>query len=115
MAEVTLKLSTRENPRRMFNHKEDAMTMKRIMLTVGFLSMMAATAGLNASDSFAAGVQRMDVIDHLPTEGVQRDSAKPAEGGVTRVDVIDRLPSKGPVYPSTSGAMRVDVIDNTRV
>lgn len=84
------------------------------MLTVGFLSLVAATGAVNVSESFAADAQRVDVIDRLPAEGVQPDSTKTAGDKVMRVDVIDSIGSQGPVYPSTSGSMRVDVIDSIR-
>jgi hypothetical protein len=58
-------------------------------------------------------VTRVDVIDSLPTAW-QWDSVKPVGEKVTRVDVIDSVEWRGPVYASTSGAMRVDVIDNIR-
>jgi len=92
------------------------MRMKRL-LAVGFLSIVAASAAFGASDSFAAsqGSQRVDVIDHLPQEGVQLDSMTPTGAQSMRVDVIDGIGNHGPVYPSTSGAMRVDVIERTRV
>jgi hypothetical protein len=58
-------------------------------------------------------VMRVDVIDSPPTEA-QWDSTKNAGNRVRRADVIDSLESRGPVYPSTSGAMRVDVIERPR-
>jgi hypothetical protein len=82
------------------------------VLTVGFLAMVA-TGALSASNSFANGPQRVDVIDNLPAKA-QWDSVKTDGQNVKRVDVIDKLESRGPVYPSTTGAMRVDVIDYTR-
>jgi len=87
---------------------------KNSMLTVGFLATIAATIALGASDSFANGPQRVDVIDKLPA-AAQWDSVTTAGENAKRVDVIDTLESRGPVYPSTSGAMRVDVIDRTRL
>ena len=82
------------------------------MLTVGFLAMVA-TVALGASDSFANGPQRVDVIDKLPAKA-QWDSVKTDGEKAKRVDVVDTLESRGPVYPSTTGAMRVDVIEYTR-
>ena len=82
------------------------------MLTVGFLAMVA-TVALGASDSFANGPQRVDVIDNLPAKA-QWDSVKTDGEKAKRVDVVDTLESRGPVYPSTTGAMRVDVIEYTR-
>jgi hypothetical protein len=55
----------------------------------------------------------VDVIDSLPT-GWQWDSAKAAGEKMARVDVIDSVEWRGDVYASTSGSMRVDVIDNIR-
>ena len=86
----------------------------KILLAVGFLSMVTASAAVSASNSFAAS-QRVDVIDHLPKKGVQLDSMTPTGDQSMRVDVIDSIGNQGPVYPSTSGAMRVDVIERTRV
>ena len=80
------------------------------MLTVGFLSMMAATAVVNASDSFAAA-QRVDVIDRLDETVAQLDSATMTEGKSMRVDVIDRISSGGALYAYPK-SMRVDVIDS---
>lgn len=114
------------------------MKTKNRILTVGFLSLMGGAVVLSASNSFAAGAQRVDVIDNLPMGGqsdgtntaesktqrvdvidslpteAQWDSTNNAGHQVRRVDVIDSLESQGPVYPSTSGAMRVDVIERTR-
>lgn len=84
------------------------------LLRTGFLSMLAATAVLTASAGFAAAAQRVDVIDSLPTAGVQSDSMKAAGDKMVRVDVIESIGSQGPVYPSTSGSMRVDVIESIR-
>ncbi|TKS60761.1 MAG: hypothetical protein EWM72_01066 [Nitrospira sp.] len=77
------------------------------MLTVGFLSMMAATAVVNASDSFAAA-QRVDVINRLDETVAQLDSATIKS---MRVDVIDRIGSGGALYAYPK-SMRVDVIDS---
>jgi hypothetical protein len=71
---------------------------EKSMLTVGFLSLMAATAVGIASDSFAADARRMDVIETLNETVAQLDSMK-AEGESMRVDVISRIGSEGPVYP----------------
>ena len=81
------------------------------LLRMGFLSMLAAAAALSASNSFAAGAQRVDVIDSLPTRG-QSDSMNTAGHQAQRVDVIESIGSNGPVYPFASGAMRVDVSDS---
>jgi len=90
------------------------MSTKKIF-RMGFLSMIAAIGVFAASTGLAAAAQRVDVIDHLPKEGVQWDSMKRTSGQSMRVDVIDSIGSHGAVYPSTSGAMRVDVIGNIRV
>ena len=58
-------------------------------------------------------VMRVDVIDSLPTEW-QWDSMQTAGEKMMRVDVIDSVEWRGPVYASTSGSMRVDVIDTIR-
>ena len=99
------------------------------MLTVGFLSMMAATAVANASDSFPAPFHRVDVIDtpneteaqldsakagdkqiaaldqegviDAPNETVAQFESRKAGGEGMRVDVIDSIPSGGPAYPYT--------------
>jgi hypothetical protein len=88
----------------MSNHKEDAMRVKSI-LTVGFLSVMAATAVVNASDSFAADTRRVDVIETLNETVAQLDSKK-AVGESMRVDVIGDIGSEGPVYPYTKPMSR---------
>jgi len=80
------------------------------LMTVGFLSVLAATAGVNASVSVAADVHRVDVIDDLHQTVAQKDSVK-AGSGPMRVDVIDSIPSEGPVYAYTKST-RVDVIDS---
>jgi hypothetical protein len=90
-------------PREISNHMEDVMR-RNSMLTVGLFAMMAATVALSASNSFASGAQRVDVIDSLPA-GAQWDSGKAAGEKVKRVDVITAIESRGPVYPSTTGAM----------
>ena len=72
------------------------MRMKGI-LTAGFLSVLAATAAMNGSDSFAADAHRVDVIDAVHETVAQADSVKPG-GERMRVDVIDRIESDGPVY-----------------
>ncbi len=72
------------------------------MLTVGFLSMMAATALVNASDSFAHDVQRVDVIGTIHETVAQLDSQlKSTESDFQRVDVSDSIVSEGPVYAYT--------------
>jgi len=83
------------------------------VLTIGFLAAMAATVAFGASDSFAQGLQRVDVIDNLPAKA-QMDSVKTHTEGVKRVDVIDTLEARGPVSPPTAATMRVDVIGNIR-
>jgi hypothetical protein len=99
------------SPQKFSNYKEDIMRA-HTLLTVGFFALVAAFTLVSASNSFAAEAQRVDVIDKLPAEA-QWDSAKTDEAKVQRVDVIDHV-NGGPVYPSTTGAMRVDVIDSTR-
>jgi hypothetical protein len=69
------------------------------LLTVGFLSMMAATAAVNVSDSFAADASRVDVIGTLNETVAQLDSARTTDGQLMRVDVIDQLNFEGPMYP----------------
>jgi hypothetical protein len=59
------------------------------ILTIGFLSLVGVAGAVNVSESFAARAQRVDVIDRLPTEGVQSDSMKTAGDKTMRVDVID--------------------------
>jgi hypothetical protein len=95
----------------LIHHKEDVMRTKSLTLTVGFWSLMAAAVGLSASNSFAAGAQRVDVIDNLPT-GNQSDGLTTTANTVQRVDVIDRIGANGAVHAFTSGKMRVDVIDH---
>jgi hypothetical protein len=87
------------------------MRTKNLIVTVGFLSMMGAALTLSASNSFAAGAQRVDVIDGLPT-GSQSDSMKTAGNQAQRVDVIDGIGTNGSVHPFTRGTLRVDVIDH---
>jgi len=115
------------------NHKEDAMSRKTLV-TVGFLSMLAATLALSASDSLAAdakgkqgkqgkeemaasdsekktaGQERVDVVEQPPEQGVQSDSVTPGKG--ERKDVVEDIGSKGDEYPSTGGGTRKDVIEN---
>jgi hypothetical protein len=86
------------------------MRMKNLILAVGCSSIMGAAMALGSSNSFAAGAQRLDVIDSLPT-GSQSDSMKTAGNETQRVDVIDRVGTNGSVHPFASGTMRVDVID----
>jgi hypothetical protein len=99
------------SPQKLSTYKEDVMRA-HTMLTLGLFALVAAFGLVSVSNSFAAEAQRVDVIDKLPAEA-QWDSAKTAEAKVQRVDVIDHV-NGGPVYPSTTGAMRVDVIDSTR-
>ena len=77
-------------------------------------SLLMVGSPLASVKKSGENVMRVDVIDSLPADS-QWDSMKATGDSVKRVDVIDRIESRGPVYPSTSGAMRVDVIDNTRV
>jgi len=70
------------------------------MLTVGFLSLMAASAVVNVYDSFAADAWRVDVIGTLNERVAQLDSTT-AEAKGTRVDVISNVASAGPAYPYT--------------
>ncbi len=70
------------------------------VLTIGFLAMMAATVGLNASTSLAAHPDRVDVIGTVKNETVaQVDSTHITARQSRRVDVIDSIGSKGPAYP----------------
>lgn len=104
------------------------------LVTVGFLSMLAATLVLSVSDNFAADTQgkkertkenaaskstkkggsqeRVDVMEQPPKKGVQSDSMTP--GKEKRTDVIEDIGTKGDVYPSTGGSTRKDVIDTIR-
>ncbi|MGC4098757.1 MAG: hypothetical protein QM706_16715 [Nitrospira sp.] len=106
----------------------------KTLVTVGFLSMLAATLVFNTSTSFAADTQgnkertkensasksmkktgkqeRVDVVEQLPKKGAQPDSMTP--GMEKRTDVIEDIGSKGDVYPSTGGSTRKDVIDTIR-
>jgi hypothetical protein len=93
----------------MFHQKEDAMRV-RYLFTVGFLSMIAAGAGLSASERIAAGAQRVDVIESLNGMVAQQDSMRPRDPS-KRVDVIEAIGSKGPAYSYTK-SMRVDVIES---
>ncbi|HXV68424.1 MAG TPA: hypothetical protein VD738_05810 [Nitrospira sp.] len=68
------------------------------LFTIGFLSMIAATAAL-ASYSFAAHPDRVDFISTLNENVMQLDSAKATDGTAMRVDVIDRIEPAGPSYP----------------
>jgi hypothetical protein len=70
------------------------------MLTAAFLSMMALTAVVNASESFASDAHRVDVIDAIHETVAQVDSVK-AGGEQTRVDVIDSIGPEGPGYSYT--------------
>lgn len=72
------------------------------MLTIGFLSMMAATGVVNASDSLAA--HRVDVIGTINQTLAQADSVK-AGFEWRRVDVLGTIGFrfKGPVYPYSMG------------
>lgn len=70
------------------------------MLTVGFLSLVAATGVVNVSDSFAVDSRRVDVIGTLNEKVAQLDSNKDGDHGM-RVDVIGSIGSEGPAYPYT--------------
>lgn len=104
------------------------------LVTVGFLSMLAATLALNAFNSFAAdaegkqgtkemaasdsmknarGQKRVDVMENLPKKGVQSDSMTPGEKE-RRADAIEEVGSKGDLYPSTGGGTRKDVQEYIR-
>lgn len=65
----------------------------------GFLAVIAITAAVNTSDSFA-GAHRVDVIGNPGGTVVQSDSMK-VQGNKVRVDVIERIGSGGAVYPYT--------------
>ena len=71
---------------------------------VGFLAVIAVTASVNTSDSFADGY-RVDVIGDLGGTVVQSDSMK-AQGNRVRVDVTERIGSGGAVYPYTKPMSR---------
>ena len=74
------------------------------------LSLLAATVALGASTSFAAGAQRVDVIDCLPMAN-QTDSMSWTGDHAQRVDVIDTIGTEGPVHLAAIRSMRVDIID----
>lgn len=69
------------------------------LLTVGFLSMMAATAALDVPNSFAADAKRADFIETFSKTLAQLDSSRTSDGEAIRVDVIDKLKFDGPTYP----------------
>ena len=92
---VNLYSSEQEHPRRISNHKEDVMRARGRKL-VGFLAVIAVTASVNTSDSFA-DAYRVDVIGDLGGTVAQSDSMK-ARGESMRVDVIARIVSEGPTY-----------------
>ena len=74
------------------------MRMKSV-LTIGFLSMLAATGVVITSDSLAAHPDRVDIIGTLHEKVTQRDSGKATERLSMRVDVIDSIGNGGPSYP----------------
>lgn len=92
---VNLYVSKQEEPRRISNHKEDVMRARGRKLG-GFLAVIAITAAVSTSDSFA-GAHRVDVIGNPGGTAVQSDSMK-ARGESMRVDVIARIVSEGPTY-----------------
>ncbi len=63
---------------------------------VGFLAVIAVTAAVNTSDSFA-DAHRVDVIGNLGRTVAQSDSLK-AGGKSMRVDVIGSIGSEGSTY-----------------
>jgi len=90
--------SKQEKQRRISNHKEDVMRARGRKL-VGFLAVIAVTAAVNASDSFA-DAHRVDVIGNPGGTVVQSDSMK-VQGNKVRVDVIERIGFGGAAYPYT--------------
>ena len=95
---------------------------RKTLVTVGFLSMLAASLVLSGFDSFAAdaqkkkgkketaaseskkkpaGEERTDVIETAPKEA-QHDSMTPGKEG-DRKDMVEGVGSKGDVFPSTGG------------
>lgn len=100
---VNLYLSKQEKPRRISNHKEDVMRARGRKLT-GFLAVIAVTAAVNTSDSFA-DAHRVDVIGNLGGTVVQSDSMK-AQANRIRVDVIEGIGSGGAEYPYTKPMSR---------
>lgn len=75
------------------------------LLTVGFLTLVAATGVVHVSDSFATDARRVDVVGTLNEKVAQLDS-KAAGGDGMRVDVIGHVGSEGPAYPYTKPASR---------
>lgn len=71
---------------------------------IGFLAVIAVTAAVNTSDSFA-DAHRVDVIGNPDGAVVQSDGMK-AQGNRVRVDVIERIGSGGAVYPYTKPMSR---------
>lgn len=74
------------------------MRMKSV-LTIGFLSMLAATGVVITSDSLAAHPDRVDITGTLHAKMTQQDSGKASERLSIRVDVIDSIGNRGPSYP----------------
>ena len=70
------------------------------MLAIGFLSMMAATGVVNASDSLEANASRVDVIGTIYLTLAQADSLK-AGFDWKRVDVLGNIGPEGPANPYT--------------
>ncbi|MGC4099638.1 MAG: hypothetical protein QM706_21295 [Nitrospira sp.] len=73
------------------------MNMKSI-LAIGFLSIVAATGVVNATDGIASDANRVDVIGTLHVSVPQQDSDTVGKQR-TRVDVIERIGSQGAAYP----------------
>lgn len=69
------------------------------ILTIGFLSMLAAAGLVTTNDSFAAHPGRVDVIGTMHDKTTQHDSAKTTERQSMRVDVVDSIAHGGPSYP----------------
>ena len=94
---------------------------RKTLVTVGFLSMLAASLVFSGFDSFAADAQkkgkketaasgskkkaapeeRVDIMETAPKEA-QSDSMTPGKGG-DRKDMVEGVGSKGDVFPSTGG------------
>ena len=67
---------------------------------MGFLSMIAATGVIVASNGLSSEARRVDVIETLHETVAQLDSMQ-AKDQPMRVDVIESIGAKGTVYPYT--------------
>jgi hypothetical protein len=72
------------------------------MLTVGFLSMMAAIGVVNASASFASDVSTADVLERIGQGGSTYQSKSDRAGDCqSKVDVLERIGHGGSTYSSS--------------